>query len=113
MPPHVRTVSRPFASASAEEKLELAHLVARLGAAGRVVALDPDFDADELVERRPPDERRRAVHELESRQALRHGSFGRAGRSLGSAQRDELCVPLDGVASRDVKLEDLAWRPWP
>jgi len=49
-----------------EEELELSELVARLGTAGRVVALDPHPGSDEVVEPRPALDRRRPVHEEES-----------------------------------------------
>ena len=50
-----------------EQELELSDLVARLGAGGRVVALQPDVRADDLVERVEPHDGRRPVNEEQSR----------------------------------------------
>src|SRR5207244_1409031 len=57
---------RPFGERVAEEELELADLVAALGAAGRVVALHPKLDAGERVEPARSHERRRGVDEKDA-----------------------------------------------
>lgn len=60
-----------------EEPLELAHLVAGLGAAGHVVALDPQVDPEELIEPSTLHDGRRTVHECDARQ-LGHRGLRRA-----------------------------------
>ena len=52
-----------------EQELELADLVARLRARGRVVALHPHRRADEVVERGETQDGRRAVDQEETREA--------------------------------------------